>query len=287
MLQAVLRLSFCRDGFGSGWVEGTDIKSGKESMVPHELISAMLDSRVILFSDWHGTVEFPDFVRQAMLAVADHGASPVLLHLELSESKQQLFDNYLRSGNEGLFQDQELLRSQETGQWNPAIARLVSESFGRPDRIIGIHLFDGHTHRSGSERDRMMADRIVSRITAASKDTIHVVFTGELHAQTRPADAQARWMGQRLAAVLSGVISVELCHEGGEFWGMIVSREGGPFRIGRHRCRASRIEPHQPKTLRRSGPDENFTFAYNVGPITASFFPGAIEREEEGAWPKE
>jgi hypothetical protein len=157
---------------------------------PPGLDAALRGKRILMFGDFHGTNEIPDFVGRVACALEAEGRS-VLVGLEFPRSEQAKIDSFLMSA--GTADDKSILTAgpfwnskAQDGRRGTAMVRLFDTlravKQGHPTlSVIAFDTSATPNEDSGKPRDIAMADDFRRAFDAAPAGTIGVVFVGSLH----------------------------------------------------------------------------------------------------------
>jgi hypothetical protein len=154
---------------------------------PSEL-KRWLQEGLLVLGEYHGTVESPRAVVQAVCA-ASAGGRPAWLALELPRDEQQRLESFLATGDEAaLLEGPFWRRDYQDGRSSQAMLGLLREvrrlrAAGREVRLLAV---DVPLQEDGGDkaRDEHMAERIAEVRTRAPEEPM-VFLAGNLHATRR------------------------------------------------------------------------------------------------------
>jgi len=240
-----------------------------------DLPKVLLDRRLHLIGEVHGTKQIPDFVFSYACRLSEHGEGAVLA-LELSPEDQGLIDAYMRSS--GSASDRKmLLESKEwsgpvndqDGRTSGSILWLMEQvrqyNATRPGRQIYVAAISGS--------DASMSTRVRDLATRWSAKRV-IVLTGDLHSSVKKGnefDADAEPMGYLLKDL--SPISLLADYEGGTAWNCF-----GAGKCGVHPAMAI-PSGRKPNTILLDPPKQRAGYdgTFFVGKIEASM--PAIENQ--------
>jgi hypothetical protein len=244
--------------------------SAVECKTQIDIPQRLLDSRLTLLGELHGTSQIPDFVGAYVCNLASKVRS-VALALEYEEEEQPLIDAYLASDG-GIKARRALLRK---GRW----AVPIQNQDGRTSKAM-FALLEGVRQYNKTEPTRSIKVRAISgpddasmsrnvRALALENQSVHIVaLTGELHASTGKGnvfDPAAEPMGYLLRDLLP--ISLVAEYDEGMAWNCFGAGKCGP-----HLSLSMPIERGARFSISMRPPSERpgFDGSFYVGKIEAS-----------------
>jgi hypothetical protein len=147
-----------------------------------------LSDGLLVLGEYHGTVESPRAVAQAVCA-ASAGGRPAWLALEWPRDEQQRLEAFLSTGDEAALLEGPLWRRDyQDGRSSQAMLGLLREvrrmrAAGREVRLLTVDV-PSQRESGGKERDEHMAERI-AEVRAQAPAEPMVVLVGNLHATRR------------------------------------------------------------------------------------------------------
>jgi len=186
----------------------------------------LVEGAVIFLGELHGTAEAPAFVGRAV-ELALHKGLSVTVALEIFGTESERVDAFLASGGDesdraALLSGQFWQRSYQDGRASDAMLNLIED--------LREHVAGGHTLRvvcfdrpggRGFERERAMADALVTAIAEAPED-MTLVLSGDIHAKL--ARGAGRGISEPMALQVAErlpdtrILSLRLSYSGGTAW---------------------------------------------------------------------
>ncbi|MDG2532279.1 hypothetical protein P6144_01340 [Sphingomonas sp. HITSZ_GF] len=183
------------------------------------------ETQFVLFGEYHGTVEMPGAVADALCSAAATGR-PLILGIEMHAGNQSALDTYLRSDGSDSARTA-LLEApgwrEEGGRTTGAILDLIEASrrLARSGRQVEILAFDPVEVVTGTsmEREAGMAERLRAAV-ARRPNGLAIVLTGVGHASREPWSSYTPpfpALGGLLPRDRSLVLA--FARPGGSYWG--------------------------------------------------------------------
>jgi len=206
---------------------------------------------VILFGDFHGTVELPAAFGEAVCFAASAGRA-VLVGLEWPRDDQAAVERFLSALDEQpsrapLFQLPFWTREFQDGRSSRAMASLLVRL--RQLRQAGLHLelvlFDQTEGAGAQDRDAAMAERLAAEALARPQ-AVTMAFVGNFHARTTigaPWNPDARPMGWYMRQAGASVKAIDGIGPAGTAW---QCASGGPQPCGERRVDRGGRPEHGP-----------------------------------------
>jgi hypothetical protein len=239
-------------------------------------VDSLVDTRLLLFGEIHGTSEAPRFVGEVVCHFANKGTS-VILALEIPADLQRLVDNFLGSKGSGKVAAMRAIEahpfwsaSLADGRSSIAMRNLLERinELRASGQNVEVALFDGNTNETlgGAEREKKLAANIQSFVQRSGANGKVVVLTGNLHSRaTRglPWNAEFEPAGYLLKELRP--VTFDLAHAGGTAWNC--TQDGCAV----HPARAShltRLPDAPPLGIYRSSGTPGHDGVYYVGEIS-------------------
>jgi hypothetical protein len=180
--------------------------------------------QILLLGEMHGSAEIPAFVATAVCQGLRAGHS-VTVGLEIWTEEEARIAAYLASG--GKPEDRTALLAgpfwqdvAQDGRRSQAMLGLLEDvrRLRQEGRKVRVKLIDRLP--KGPERDRAMAQELLSAVEAAPED-LFLVLTGNLHSRTArgtPWNPDLENMGFLVAQRHPGVVALDNSYSGGTIW---------------------------------------------------------------------
>lgn len=167
-------------------VSFTGLAHGAQCMTPIEIPQRLLENRLTLLGELHGTRQIPEFVGAYVCNLASRGRR-VALALEYAADEQSLIDAYLQSDGGPDARTALLAKGswsvptqEQDGRTSAAMLGLLDavrqNNLTSPDRQIAVRAIDGV--------DDTWMSRNVRTLVLENKFSNIVVLTGDIHAST-------------------------------------------------------------------------------------------------------
>jgi hypothetical protein len=232
---------------------------------------------VMMLGELHGTQEVPRFVAQSACQVASSG-TPVTVALELPVENQERVATFLRSAGT----DDDWLKLMEAPFWrspfpdgrsSEAMANLLEQLRRLRSQGLDVDAFVfDHPKAQGQERERAMADTVLSYVRKGS-ERFFLLVAGNIHPRTAkglPWDKDYRPMGLLIADQVEDAIALDMAYNSGTAWICAVGPKGEKLECGvketKGKDNGDRFFVH----LWDDSDSNGFHGVFYVGPVTAS-----------------
>jgi hypothetical protein len=226
----LLRFALLAIGLCSGANAQSDLdKCPLSHLIPKEI----LESRLTIFGELHGTKQVPVFVGSHVCTLLSMGRE-VSLILEVGMDEQSRIDIYLKS--QGSAADRAALlagnfwtrprpkgKSIQDGRASEAMMSLIEYARQQRRATNRLTIRAASAHKAGQNTDEMMANAIRESV-ALNPAGYTVALMGGVHASTAkgtPWDPNYESVGFRLRDLLP--MSVNTAHSGGSTWACMAS----------------------------------------------------------------
>jgi hypothetical protein len=160
-----------------------------ECMALRDIPPPVAESRLLVFGEFHGSTEVPEFVGAYACAISATGR-PLVLGLEIPSGEQRLIDQYMRSPGGQDDRDQLLTgafwhQSNQDGRSSQAMLALLERlhALGKNGGRIAVLAIDTDNADLGANgRDAVMAVNIRSALRRPESPSV-IALVGNLHAQ--------------------------------------------------------------------------------------------------------
>lgn len=235
--------------------------------------------QILLLGEMHGSTEIPKFVSGAACRGLRAG-HPVTVGLEIWTDEEARVTAYLASG--GKAEDRAALLAgpfwrdvYQDGRRSQAMLALLEDlrRFRQEGRKVRVKLIDRLPKAPGPERDRAMAQEVISAAEASPEDLV-LVLTGNLHSRTTrgvPWNPDLENMGFVVAQRHPGVVALDNSYSGGTIW---MCPSADPADCGAKPLRGKGEGHPLGVKLHEKASPEGFHGEFHVGALTAS--PPAI-----------
>lgn len=195
----------------------------------------LVQGRVILLGEIHGTIEGPQFVERIACLALKKGLN-VTVGLELPRSEEPVIDTFLESG--GSVEERNKVLQLPFWSRDYQDGRASQAMFGLLDSIrelksngehVAVVLID---KPNSSDRDYDMAQRIIEKIESNASD-FFIVLTGNYHNRINEYSGN---MGSYILKKFGEqrVLSLLQSYTGGSAWVDVAGEGFGPVRLGGH-----------------------------------------------------
>jgi hypothetical protein len=233
----------------------------------------LLESRVVIFGEVHGTREIPSAVVSFVCQKLERGQS-VSLVLEISADEQDRINAFLRSNGgpadterlvAGIFWTRPLVagKSNQDGRASIAMFELLEAARQMSLKTNRLRVIAGTAYKAGQDPDDMLATAISTSLSSSPTENV-VALMGGVHASMEkgtPWNPQFEGVGYRLRELRPVVIHIQ--HFGGSAWAC--ASEG---------CRESKLwsDPTVANLPLGFGPPQRsgFNWSLVLGRVTAS-----------------
>jgi len=193
-------------------------------------IEPLVDRRVVVLGEIHGTEEVPAFVA-ALVCHGLRAGKSVTVGFELVEAEASRFSAFLGSGGSSADRDALLAGpvwqatgTAQYGATSKAMLELLESLrvLRRGGHAITFALFNRTDGSSAQDRERKMAESLGALIDHATTD-LFVVLTGNLHSRVARGtswDRDYQPMAYLLSQARPGLdlVALDLSHAGGDAW---------------------------------------------------------------------
>ena len=235
--------------------------------------------QILLLGEMHGTTEVPAFVSTAACRGLRAGHS-VTVGLEIWTDEAARIAISLASG--GKPEDRAALLAgpfwrdvYQDGRRSQGMFALIEDvrRLRKEGRKVQVKVFDRLPKAPGAERDRAMAEELLSAIEASPED-LFLVLAGNLHTRTArgtPWDPNLENMGYLVAQRRPTVVALDNSYSGGTLW---MCPSADPADCGPRPLRGKgEGQPLGVKLYEKASPT-GYHGEFHVGALTAS--PPAI-----------
>ena len=239
----------------------------------------------LLFGEYHGTIEMPELVANAVCDALDTAPErPLVVAVELPAGEQAIIDRYMASDGSADARAALLAApawSEKGGRSTLAILNLSERLRRLGPRRVTLVAFDALPQPGTSaERETAMADAL-KKAVARRPNSLAIVLTGVGHADKKGWVSETPPFASAAGNLPpAATISLAFARPGGQFWGCHPAN-GGPSRG----CAAYDMPVREPVRLRGIELDpklrDGFDGIYSVGRQYSASTPAATQLPSE------